>query len=223
MREKKGFSRNFLKILAVLTMLIDHMAFLVLEVSGCEEIYEIMRIIGRISFPLFCFVFVQGFLSTHNLRKYMERIFIFAVLSEIPYDLMFSRKLVSLDAQNVLWTFLIAIVALYFMQKFAGNLFAEAIVMVLGSIVAWYFKTDYSYIGVLLIIMLYYLRFNRGYQVISGLLLCLSGGLEIYAVFGLALCYFYSEEKQERQLPKYFFYAFYPAHLLILWGISVFL
>ena len=84
----KKLSGYHLKFIAVISMLIDHIA-VIFQASLSESIYFILRAAGRLSFPLFCFLLVEGFFHTRNKKRYQQRLFIFAVLSELPYDLAF--------------------------------------------------------------------------------------------------------------------------------------
>lgn len=80
----KQFGRAFLKIAAMFTMLCDHIGFILVPVNRFPEIYYTLRIIGRIAFPLFCFMLVEGFINTHSRKNYIIRLALFAVISEIP-------------------------------------------------------------------------------------------------------------------------------------------
>ena len=109
MEKKKGISGSTLKMIAIVTMLIDHIGAAVLArllmVNGLGELdqtstdaivqwlsangalygtYTAMRMIGRVAFPIFCFLLVEGFLHTHDVKKYAMRLGLFALLSEIP-------------------------------------------------------------------------------------------------------------------------------------------
>lgn len=217
-----AFGRTTLKLIAVLTMLCDHIAYILVDGQENEALYGGLRIVGRISFPIFCFVLVQGFLSTKDVKKYFARLFIFALLSEIPFDLAFFRTPFTLSMQNVLFTMLIGLVVLTIMQKYEqeGSLIKEGLALLAGCGAAFVLRTDYSYFGVVLISVFYLLRHNKISQIFWAILLIfMHGGREMYAVFALPFCYWYDPQKKEVRLPKYFFYVFYPLHLLILWGI----
>ena len=117
----KVLDLSALKWIALITMLIDHIAatmmphFDIVEQLfniDTEFIYNVMRGIGRISFPIFCFCIVEGFIHTRNIKKYLIRLFIFAVITEPIYDLAFFGIPLYPGYQNVLWTFLIAILML---------------------------------------------------------------------------------------------------------------
>ena len=113
---KRGISSAVLKNIAVVTMLIDHIGAVIMtrllirnglyeamvnqetytawmgQNSGMYGICMAMRIIGRLAFPIYCFLLVEGFQKTHNVKKYLGRMFLFALISEVPFDLAFSGK-----------------------------------------------------------------------------------------------------------------------------------
>ena len=106
---QKGLSGSTLKLIAIITMLIDHIgaaviARLLIAGQGSEMLYKIyyaMRAVGRVAFPIFCFLLVEGFFYTGSRKKYALRLFGFALLSEIPFDLAFSGKILEFGYQNV--------------------------------------------------------------------------------------------------------------------------
>lgn len=127
----RGISGSTLKIIAIIAMLIDHIAAAVLEkvliargytlVDNNQFLndhqllyysYEIMRSIGRLAFPLFCFLLVEGFRHTRSIRKYALRLAVFALLSEIPFDLAFFSKPFYFGDQNVFFTLLIGVLVM---------------------------------------------------------------------------------------------------------------
>jgi len=224
---RPAFGRTSLKIIAALAMLCDHFAYIFLNVYNSrallhgqagETAYLILRSIGRISFPIFCFVLVQGFLSTRDVKKYMLRLFLFAILSEIPFDLAFFGTPFKWAAQNVLFTMLIGILVLYGYQQCRGNKFSECAVVLAGCLCATLLQTDYSYIGILFIFLFYAAKRKVGFLLIA-LLLFVQGRYSFFGIFALPFCYFYQPGKKEWPLPRYFFYCFYPIHLLVLRGI----
>ena len=129
-----GVSADLLKLTALMTMLIDHIGAGILErllIDGYVtdyalylKIYQldtVLRIIGRISFPIFCFLLAEGFLHTRSRRGYAFRLLVFALLSEIPFDLLFSGGL-NRNSQNVFWTLLIGLLVLRGMEGVRGVL-----------------------------------------------------------------------------------------------------
>lgn len=136
-QKKKGISGSTVKIIAVVTMLIDHVAaalFTRMVISrgffyaaGNEQrliewmkvngllfvVTQLMRLIGRLGFPIFCFLLVEGFQKTGNVKKYAFRLGLFALISEIPFNLAFSGRVWAPGYQNVYFTLLIGILALW--------------------------------------------------------------------------------------------------------------
>lgn len=216
---KEIFSRNQLKMLAVLTMLCDHIAVIFVP----EEFAQPLRGIGRIAFPIFAYFIAQGFLYTSNYKKYVLRVGVFALLSEIPFDLAFQGTILEFQSQNVMFTMLIGLVMLYFLRRWEYSLGMKAILLLAGCVCGWFFRVDYSWFGVLLIGMFYLLRTSsRGNQMLVFVMaFFFYGGLEVLGLFGVLCVLFHRKEKESWFFPKYFFYIFYPAHLLILWGIAM--
>lgn len=136
-QKKKGITGSTIKIIAVVTMLIDHVAAALLtrivisrgffyamgneqrliewmKVNGLLYIVtQLMRLIGRLGFPIFCFLLVEGFQKTRNVKKYALRMGLFALISEIPFDLAFSGRVWNPGYQNVYFTLLIGLLALW--------------------------------------------------------------------------------------------------------------
>lgn len=92
--KQQGISGYWLKVIAVVSMLIDHTSAVILEqIPGLEAPAFFMRIIGRAAFPIYCFLLVEGFYHTRSRAKYAGRLFLFALISEVPFDLAFSRRM----------------------------------------------------------------------------------------------------------------------------------
>lgn len=205
--KEKGISGSTLKIIAIVSMLIDHTAAVLL--TGSEN-YMLYRSIGRLAFPIFCFLLVEGYIHTHDVKKYAIRLAVFALISEIPFDLAFSGKIVNIGGQNVFFTLLIGLAVLYAMnqtKKTTGKLLAA----VLGMLAAGILQTDYSWIGVAAIVVLYQTRANRMWQSLAGAFMFF---WEPQAIVAFLPIYFYNGKRGISM--KYFFYIFYPAHLLVL-------
>lgn len=223
-----------LKLIAVITMLIDHMGAALVgplrrslpegNTLGdlCRLLYPHMRHIGRLAFPIFCFLLVEGFLHTRNVRKYAFRLFLFALISEFPFDYAFSNQFIRNAHQNVYFTLLIGLLVMIGISYFDcrpakshignyGNLFAQIAIAAAGLWLAGFLHTDYSYKGVFLIIVLYSLRLDRRLQAIFG---AITISWEAVAPLAFIPIWFYNG-RRGRQM-KYFFYWFYPVHLLIL-------
>ena len=264
-RKTGGISADFLKLAALVTMLIDHIGaglleqflsdgrvrdFLVYQrILGLDQL---LRVVGRVSFPIFCFLLVEGYIHTKSRRAYALRLFAFALLSELPFDLLFFGGW-NPYSQNVFWTLLIGLLALWGADALRGRIpgapgsvrvfkkAALALVPAAAMCAAWLLKTDYSWRGVLLIVMISFLRRDRFLLVIEApflflltefLDLMLRGSSVTYSLettlshvtvfLSFFLVRFYDGSRR-RKGHRYFFYLFYPAHLLILFFFRQFL
>lgn len=228
---QKKYDGIDLKYIAMATMLIDHIGVVFIENT---ELYSIesfqildvcIRLIGRIAFPLFAFLLVEGFQHTGNLRNYAARLLVFAFISEIPFDLAASGKL-TWAHQNVFFTLFIGLLVLKgleFAQTKASSrtlyYTISGFSVIAGCLAACFLSVDYSYMGVLLIVILYLLRDEPKKQCIIGAILF---SYELTSILSFFMIYRYTGQKGSTKLPKYAFYAFYPAHLLILWAVKMF-
>ncbi|HHU84857.1 MAG TPA: hypothetical protein GXZ23_06800 [Clostridiales bacterium] len=230
-----------LKLIAIITMMIDHVAHMFVSDLPMDS-YQIMRLIGRIAMPVFCFMCVEGVLYTKNIKKYALRMFIFAVISEIPFNLLSTRgaNIKNIENQNVMWTLLFGILMLYAIEQ--GKKYSEAmhvtaliVAPLIACLLAFYMKTDYGYFGILLILVLY-LTYKKPLLTVIGLgLMCTVVYALIYGVgmyFGgryypipneitgvlaaVPICLYSGKQGYYNKVVKYFFYAFYPAHILII-------
>ena len=221
--QKAGLSSTALKIVAITTMLVDHIAA-TQGISGSG--YTIMRGIGRLAFPIFCFLIAEGAVHTRDIRKYALRLGIFALISEIPYDLAFKQTIWYPQRQNVFFTLFLGLVVVAFFQWAMEKPTRLAIWTAAATAAMWgaeWLHSDYGYAGVMLILLFYLLRPLPWwkYPVIAGVMaFSWHSGLQLYALLAFPLLWLYSGAKG-RGLNKYVFYAFYPGHLLILWFLQI--
>ncbi len=253
---KRGISSAVLKNIAVVTMLIDHIGAVIVirlmiqkglygamvdqeayiawvgQNRGMYGTYMAMRIIGRFAFPIYCFLLAEGFQRTHNVKRYLGRMLLFALISEVPFDLAFSGRLWNMQYQNVFFTLFIGLMVIAGLrlvdQRLAGpetwrklaGVGLYAVIIVAGSALALALKTDYSFKGILAITVLYLFRSHRKAQIWAGVIIfLLMDGMEMIAALSFLLIWFYNGARGRQN--KYFFYFFYPAHLLVLWLICV--
>ena len=231
-------SQDVLKFIAAALMLIDHSAFGLLHAylvknamsilpqtyTKLNNLYGIGRNLGRLAMPIFAFFVVEGFIKTSNLRKYILRLFVFAVISEVPFDLGLYNSFFYTDHQNVLFTFLISLLMLAFIEWMNKTIvglsepvkwFATISAIIAFADVAYMLKTDYSYKGVLLIAVIYLLRECGIFRLVAG-----AGVVawEKFAPLSFLLLYFYDPDRKPKH--KYFFYLFYPLHLLLIYFLA---
>lgn len=242
-QEKKfGLSGSTLKWIAVVTMLIDHVGAAVLlrvyrtncfrlTTEGLRQlvlVYRVMRAIGRVAFPIYCFLLVEGFRRTGNALKYALRLFLFALISEIPFDLAFHSQILETEYQNVFFTLFFGLAAMIAADAICRRWLKEEwtlryrileMVVVGGCTavaagMAWLLRTDYSWKGVGCIMIMYLFRRNKTTQIAAGISSFLWENTAFLAFIPIAL---YNGKRGLKM--KYFFYIFYPAHLLVLYFI----
>ena len=243
-----GISGFWLKIIAVVTMLIDHVAASilarVLQSYNLGEnwdtyytIYRVMRNIGRMAFPIYIFLLIEGFTYTRSKTKYAVRMFIFAIISEMPFDMAFNNCFLEFYSNNVFVTLFLGLITIiildalrqqpkildaskspikWFIVKTVRCIGMAAIILGMMAIAEWLLNCDYGAAGIAAIVAMYLLKNFRmiGFVVCVGLLAMLSSSTEWWALLMLIPLYFYNGTRG-KQL-KYFFYAFYPVHLFII-------
>lgn len=211
-----GISGFTLKWIAIITMIIDHVG------AVLYPQYLILRIIGRIAFPIFCFLLVEGAVHTHNIRRYEGRLLGFALISELPFDLVFYGG-VSLEHQNVFFTLLIGLFMLDIMERKKNTIYP--FLALLGAIfLAEKLSVDYGAGGVLFILCFYLLYERRVLRQIAfiGMNVSYFGmGVQAYAGLAVIPMLLYNGKRGRRM--KYLFYVIYPLHLLILYLIIKFI
>lgn len=178
-----------------------------------------LRCIGRIAFPVFCFLLVEGFIHTRDVRRYMGRLALFAFLSEIPFDLAFYGVPFQFRYQNVFFTLLGGVALMYFWEKYRAwyirGVFVLFFVWIAGAILS-----DYGGSGILLILIYYMFREHRKTKLIlgAGWNVLFFQGIQWFGAGASLPIACYNGKKGPGM--KYFFYVFYPAHLLLLYAIK---
>lgn len=230
----KVLNRDQIKYLAIILMTFNHIAH-ILMTSG-TAVYEVFEDIGYFTSITMCYFFVEGYFYTHSRRNYAKRLFIFALISEIPYILAMGYFQL-----NVMFTFLICLLILTVLDsklnKFLKVMFVLGL-MLLSAV------CDCAFILPIAAILFRLGRGDRKKQAFAWITMCIiffalnlpgyyngAGQLgyalihSFYAVIpwiasGIVIMYFYSGKKSEKHpfLNKWFFYIYYPLHLLILWG-----
>ena len=232
-RDRKFFTTAHLKYIAIFVMLLSHLSqsgFLYMLEDDYYNIATSFTLIGRLAMPIFCFFTVQAVLFTKDIKKYFTRMFLFALISEIPFDLAFKNTLFDWSHQNVIFTLLIGALVIHFIDltlqsnkdkylKLAYIFFT----IIVGILLAEFLKTDYSAYGILAIILIYFTRNNK---ILLTLAIMIAFSFEfkmpggfidttygfVYLSIPLILLYNGKLGKQN----KWLFYVFYPLHLFII-------
>ncbi len=238
-----------LKLIAIITMLIDHVGAIFFPFD------MVFRIIGRLSFPVFAFLIAEGYTHTKDCKKYIQRIFLFAMISQIPFYLAFNEGITFSAADipqyffhdlNVLFTFLFALIAIWCFENM--NKIVSILVLIFLLLLSTAINTDYSYYGILLVFVFYIFKSNISkiigffvihffYTNMSYNILSFENGvpfinflafsdltrtlLIITPLVSSIFILLYNGKLGNNKL-KWFFYAFYPAHILILYLIKIF-
>jgi len=227
-----------LKIIAIITMLIDHVGFGIVwrlpSIESSSIIYVAMRRIGRLAFPIFIFLLIEGFGHTRSKLKYALRMLIFCFISEIPFDLAFWGNILEIQHQNVYFTLFIGLLVIWGMDEVQKQFLVDedsskklvylydALIVIAGGGVATSLCTDYSYIGILAIVVMYLFRKNRVLQALLGCMVLTVLNPAEFTCFAIVPLIAMYNGKRGIGL-KYLFYIFYPAHLFIIYLIAAFM
>lgn len=239
-QKRIALSNSSIKIIACVFMLIDHIGAILVERKlylpmqlGIGDINEgllaldvVLRSIGRIAFPLFCFLLVEGFYYTHSKLKYIRNLGMLAIISEIPFDYAFFGGWNG-QYQNVFFTLLIGVLAMYgfdwIKEKGKTNficligylfitLFACGSVATIGG--------DYSIYGILCIVVIYFFREKPVLSIgLACAILCLLSITELPAFLAMIPVALYNHQRGLSL--KYAFYLFYPLHIVLLYDLSL--
>ncbi|MBQ8038930.1 MAG: conjugal transfer protein TraX [Lachnospiraceae bacterium] len=229
--KRPSLSGSTLKIMALVIMFIDHIGAIIVQRTMTMEgfnhdfwssLYWPLRYVGRLAFPIFCFLLVEGFVHTSNVKKYISGMLFFALISEIPFNLGIAGNVFSFEFQNVYWELALGILAMYCLEKlektnlnYVLQVILRLAIIVIFAAAAEGLNLDYGMYGIISIVALYVFRTNRMMQLLIG---AASFYWEPVAPFAFLLLALYNG-KRGRNI-KYAFYAFYPAHLLFLYLIA---
>lgn len=221
MKKYQFLSGSALKTLALAAMLIDHIAVSLLRKTGLGiitlgalplNLYSWMRAFGRIAFPIYSFLLTEGYIHTKSLWKYARNLLCFALISEIPWNLIHADRLFYLRSQNVFFTLFLGLMGIWVIDCITDK---KSQIFCLSALLLTSFllKADYGATGFSFILIMFLLRENRFLQSIIG-----AGFLSPYA--GLAappICLYSGKRGYIHGYRKYLFYAAYPVHMMVLW------
>ena len=224
-------------MMAMLFMLCDHLWGTIVRGN------DWLTCIGRLAFPIYAFMIVEGYFHTKNLKKYVGRILAFAVLSEVPFNLAMGSRLFYPIHQNVLWSFLIAIGLIHWNEKVKGKQLWKRILAGVASVCIGYLAgiitfVDFYQAGILTVLVFYFFR-GKKWWCYLGQLVCLYyinvemlGGFSYevqilgqtqflarqgFALLALIPIWLYrGKQGYHSKALQYGHYAFYPLHLLVL-------
>ncbi len=214
------------KIIAVVSMFIDHIGY------GILGKFSYFNYVGRLAFPIFAFQISEGYLHTKNLKKYFFRLFLFAIISQIPFMLfcsIFSNRI----GLNIFFTLLLGLTSIYVYDKSKHKSLGLLLSFIIGFI-SETFQCDYGFYGVAIILIFYIFKNNFTYAtiffVIATFIKYLTPIMEygynniyiilfVSTIIPVLLLNTYNEKKGKDT--KYLLYLFYPLHLILIYGISL--
>ena len=244
MKNKPELTSLDLHLLAMGLMLCDHICLALMP----DRLW--MTCAGRLAFPIFAFLVAEGFVRTRSRARYARRLLVFALVSEVPFDLLAAGRPVYPFHQNVLWTFLIALGCMQLLEwakadsRPAARLVVSAGTVLVGFLAGTAFMVDYFGPGVWTVLVFYFFR-GDGWRQRLGQLLCLLflngwllGGpsltaalgplmlvlpIQAFAVLALPFIWLYrGRQGPHGRAVRWLFYGFYPAHLLVLAAAAAF-
>lgn len=249
-RKNEGISADCLKVIAMVTMVIDHTGAVLFPQQ------ELWRVIGRIAFPIYVWLLIMGFVHTSSVQRYIGRMAVFSLISEIPFDLALTGTICTFRWQNVFWTLTISLLMLAALKKVLdqmqderaggrGNIVLKtALIILLTMALSEWLHFDYGAAGPALAAVFYfYARYQRPSLLTGFCLFCLAFLMDpvLNGNAGSSLAWYYAVASISSEcfgilaIPvisryngirkwkrgKYFFYLFYPLHLLILYGLAM--
>lgn len=232
---RKGIDALTLKLLAMAFMLLDHTWATVWSVPW-------FTMVGRLAFPIFAFQIVEGFFHTSDRKRYMKRMLVFALISEIPFNFMVGNSITYPFHQNVMFTFLIALLLMNWMEN-RKKPWVTAVCVVLAFVLGLLTFADYNHYGIFIVLLFYWThnrRFGKLVQWVGMVIICDAMGGQVYPVelFGrtfeigqqlfallafIPIWLYDGRQGYHSKLLQYACYAFYPVHILVLYLLSRFL
>ena len=210
-------SGSALKIIAVVSMIIDHCAYYLMD--GNTMAYDVMRCFGRIAFPVFAFLVAEGFAHTRNRMRYFLSLLLFAAVSEVPWDLLDGAD----GTHNVMFTLALGVSALAAFERLRGHRALVIAAILLATLSAEVSGLDYGWRGIVVILIFHLFKSKKYYQ--SARLLQLAFAFPFMLHYGIIgallacsviLLYDGTRGIIRGKVAKYGFYAIYPVHLIII-------
>lgn len=228
-RGPSGLTGSQLKLLALLFMTADHVGLTLVEqgilggAAGTDSpwwyVDLVLRGIGRLAFPIFVFLLTEGAYYTRHEREYGFRLLIFALVSEVPFDLAVFGTWFHPGCQNVMFTLLIAYLSILGIKRNLRHPILRVLCAAAGCGAAALLRTDYGALGVLMAVVLYWFRGSL-LQTAAGVVAAAVDSISWAGISALAFIPIHFYNGKRGYFPgTYFFYVYYPAHLLVFWGL----
>lgn len=216
-----------IKIIACITMLLDHIKYAIPALKGPITIY-----LGRIAFPLFAFFIGEGYIHTKNLKKYVKRLIVFAILSQIPF-MMFRTLVGEWRMLNIIFTLLLGLATIVIYDK-EKNKIVSLILVVCIAYLGKALKVDYGWYGVISVFIIYLFKNKKALLIFSYTILLIAyyyiNNMNLFNISNFIyflctllpigiICLYNGNQGRKS---KWFFYIFYPAHMLIVYILGIY-
>lgn len=230
---QKSLNSNRLKMIAIIAMTVDHVADLITPCVSSLYLTTLLHVIGRLTAPIMFFFICEGFFYTKNLKKYIARMFLFAVVSHFAYCFAFGINYIPFSTgdifnqTSIMWSLAFSVVALYVTNKTELQKWQQVVIVILICFIT--FSADWSCIAVMAILSMYSNRGNLKKQFLSMYFWIAIYGIISYffvdkmygiVTFATVLAYpfldNYNGQKGNARWLKWFFYAYYPLHLFLI-------
>jgi hypothetical protein len=238
MNSEKRLTSNTIKLIGIIAMTIDHIAVILFPRYSTDLPVLLMHIIGRLTAPIMMFFIVEGYFYTRNIKKYLFRLLVFAIISHFAYAIAFDKDFIPFreaffDQTSIIWTLGIGLLALTIYNINIKNWQKLIIIF----IVVWTaFPSDWSTPAALAILYMGIYRDNFKKQMFC-LVVCIAiysiiyfmfhnkiySLIQMFIILAVPILYQYNGQRGTWKGMKWFFYIYYPAHLTILGIIRIFL
>jgi hypothetical protein len=250
MNEKCGLTSNTIKVIAIIAMTIDHVAWVFLPGYRFDGLTIFMHIIGRLTAPLMLFFITEGYYYTNNIKKYTFRLFVFAIISHFAFVFAFGKPFIPLkkhyfvfDQTSIIWTLMLGLIALSIIKSEISLIINEEKLKITDwkkyilvfIIILAAFPANWSSTGALAVLLMGINHDNFKKQILS-LVLCMTiyaimysvmhnivyGLIQMMTILSIPILYYYNGKRGVWKGMKWFFYIYYPLHLTVLGFIRVF-
>ena len=239
MNNEKGLNSNDIKIIAIIAMTIDHFALILFPRYSMDLPVIFMHIIGRLTAPIMMFFIVEGYFYTRNIKKYLFRLFVFAIISHFAYAIAFDKNFIPFretlfDQTSIIWTLWLGLLALTIYKIENLKNWQKQIIIFIAIWAA--FPADWSAPAALAILFMGRNRDSFKKQMLC-LIVCIAiysivysiflnkfyGLMQMFIILAIPILYQYNRQRGRWKGMKWFFYIYYPAHLIVLGIIRIFL
>jgi hypothetical protein len=238
---KKGLTANTIKFIAIVAMTIDHIALIFFPRYSMDIPILSLHIIGRLTAPVMCFFIVEGYYHTSNLKKYIFRLFVFAIISHFAYAIAFDKDFIPFketifDQTSIIWTLGLGLIALAVRKIESQKIKNWHKIAIIWICLIAAFPADWSTPAAVTILymginygnfkkqMLWFILWIATYSTVYAIFLNFAYGLiQMFVILAIPILYKYNGQRGTWKGMKWFFYIYYPLHLTILGLIRIFI